>query len=60
MRRAAQALGLDPTLVRANRRADVAMAEPRPADVSLDTTKFAALFPDLERPTIEEAVSKWA
>lgn len=56
VRRVAGALGLDPTLVRANRQADVASAEPRPADVSLDTTKLAGLFPGLRRPTIEEAV----
>ena len=49
-------LGLDPGLVRANRQADVALAEPRPADVSLDTSRLAALFPDLRRPTIEEAM----
>ena len=56
MRRVAAALGLDPALVRANRQADVALAEPRPADVSLDTSRLAALLPDLRRPTIEEAV----
>jgi dTDP-4-dehydrorhamnose reductase len=56
MRRSAGALGLDPTLVRANRRADLALPEPRPADVSLDTSKLAAAFPDLKRPTIEEAL----
>jgi dTDP-4-dehydrorhamnose reductase len=56
MRRSAAALGCDPTLVRANRRSDVALPEPRPADVSLDTTKLASVFPDLERPTIEEAL----
>ena len=56
MRRAAVALGLDPALVRANRRADVAMPEARPADVSLDTSRLAAVLPGLRRPTIEEAL----
>jgi dTDP-4-dehydrorhamnose reductase len=57
MRRAATALGLDPSLVVANRRADVAMPEPRPADVSLDTTRLASAFPDLARPSVEEALA---
>jgi dTDP-4-dehydrorhamnose reductase len=57
--RAARALGLDPGLIRANLQGDVALAEPRPADVSLDTSRLAALFPDLRRPTIEEAVAAW-
>lgn len=57
-RRAAVALGLDPALVRANRQRDVPTPEPRPADVSLDTSRLAALLPDLERPTAEQAVAK--
>ncbi len=56
VRRVATALGLDLGLVRANRQSDVALAEPRPADVSLDTSRLATLFPDLSRPTIEAAV----
>jgi dTDP-4-dehydrorhamnose reductase len=58
MRRAARALGLDAALVRANRRGDVALAEPRPADVSLATERLAGLFPDLRRPTIEQALTR--
>ncbi len=57
MRRSAAALGLDPGLVRANRRADMIAAEPRPADVSLDSGKLVAAFPDLIRPTIEAAIA---
>jgi dTDP-4-dehydrorhamnose reductase len=57
MSRAAQVLGLDSSLVRPNRRNDQALVEPRPADVSLDTTKLAQAFPDLIRPTIEVALS---
>ncbi len=57
IRRAAVALGLDPTLVRPNRRDDAVFPEPRPADVSLDTSRLAALLPDLHRPTVEEALA---
>ena len=56
MRRVASSLGFDAGLVRANRREDVVLAEPRPADVSLDTSRLASLLPDLDRPTIEEAI----
>lgn len=56
MQRAARVLGLDANLVRANRRQDANLAEPRPADVSLDTSRLASLCPDLERPSIEEAL----
>jgi dTDP-4-dehydrorhamnose reductase len=56
IRRAAVALGIDPTLVRSNRRSEAMLSEPRPADVSLDTTRLAALLPDLDRPTVEQAL----
>jgi dTDP-4-dehydrorhamnose reductase len=56
MRRAAITLGLDHELVRPSRVAEANLPEPRPADVSLDTTKLASTFPDLHRPTIEEAL----
>jgi dTDP-4-dehydrorhamnose reductase len=58
MRRVAAGLGLATTLVRANRQGDVPAAEPRPADVSLDTERMDALLPGLERPTIEAAVAR--
>jgi dTDP-4-dehydrorhamnose reductase len=57
MGRAALALGINPELVRPNRRADVPFAEPRPADVSLDTSRFRRLNPDLKLPRVEEAVT---
>jgi dTDP-4-dehydrorhamnose reductase len=56
MSRAAKTLGLDTSLVRAGQRADVALAEPRPADVSLDTSKLANAFPELVRPSVETAL----
>jgi dTDP-4-dehydrorhamnose reductase len=58
MWRVAQVLRFDPALVRANRRRDAPGAEPRPADVSLDTERLIALLPDLERPSVEEAVAR--
>ena len=56
MLRAATTLGLDRSLVRANRLADATLAEPRPADVSLSTERLAGLLPELRRPTVEEAI----
>jgi dTDP-4-dehydrorhamnose reductase len=57
MARAAAALGIDPALVRGNRQADAAPAEPRPADVSLDTERLAMLLPDCPRPEVEAALA---
>jgi dTDP-4-dehydrorhamnose reductase len=56
MQRAAAALGLRASLVQANRRVDAPSLEPRPADVSLDTSRLRALHPDLTIPTIEDAL----
>ena len=56
MKRAATAMGADEALVQANRRAVLASLEPRPADVSLDTSRLRAMFPDLVVPTVEEAL----
>ncbi|WP_165247768.1 SDR family oxidoreductase [Paludisphaera soli] len=56
MKRVARGLGLDESLVRSNSRADAVFAEPRPADVSMDTSRLAALLPSLDRAPIEEAV----
>ena len=58
MRRAATALGAEAGLVRANRRADVPTLEPRPADLSLDTSRLRARFPDLVLPTVEQALAR--
>jgi dTDP-4-dehydrorhamnose reductase len=60
-RRVAQALGLDVSLIRANRRGDVPSAEPRPADVSLDATRLDSILSGFERPVVERAVTAlWA
>jgi dTDP-4-dehydrorhamnose reductase len=59
VRRIALALGLDAGLVRANRQSEADLAEPRPADVSLDSARLVTLAPDLPRPTIEEAVASY-
>jgi dTDP-4-dehydrorhamnose reductase len=60
MRRAAAASGIDLELVRPNRQAEARLPEPRPADVSLDTSRLAGLLPDLERPIIEDSVRRWS
>jgi dTDP-4-dehydrorhamnose reductase len=57
MRRAVIAFGLDPALVVPSRQTEANLHEPRPADVSLDTTKLASAFPDLHRPSLEEALA---
>jgi dTDP-4-dehydrorhamnose reductase len=56
MQRAAAALGLPAGLVQANRRADTPSPEPRPADVSLNTSRLQAALPRLTIPTIERAL----
>jgi dTDP-4-dehydrorhamnose reductase len=58
MSRVARALELDASLIASNGRADAAFAEPRPSDLSLDTTRLADLFPHLDRPLVEEAVRR--
>lgn len=57
MRRAALASDIDPGLVLPNHRAEVAMPEPRPADVSLDCTRAHRLFDDLVWPNVENALA---
>ena len=57
MRRAAIASGIDPGMVRANRRADAPGPEPRPGNLSLDTSLLAATLPDLVRPSIEASLA---
>jgi dTDP-4-dehydrorhamnose reductase len=55
MRRAAMARGISSHLVLGNCRADARLAEPRPADVSLDTSRLISWFPGACFPTVEAA-----
>ncbi len=55
MRRAARPWVSIPAWSDRTSRADVPLAEPRPADLSLDSTRLRSLFPDLERPPSEDA-----
>jgi len=57
MRRAAIALGIEPLLIRPNHRDDVPLAEARPADTSLDTSRLSKLLPDFERPVVEATLA---
>jgi dTDP-4-dehydrorhamnose reductase len=57
MSRAAKALGQDAALVRANQRSQVVSSEPRPADISMNTTRLMTLLPELVRPTVEQALA---
>jgi dTDP-4-dehydrorhamnose reductase len=56
-RRAAAVHAIDPSLVRANRQADVPSAEPRPADVSLDSSRLRHTLPNIEIPQVEAALA---
>jgi dTDP-4-dehydrorhamnose reductase len=57
MSRAAAAAGLDPAVVKPNRRADVLSPEPRPADVSLDCSRLRDVCSDLVCPSVENAIA---
>ena len=55
--RTARALGLDPSVLVAARRSEARFTEPRPRDVSLDSSRWRHLFPQLAWPSLEEALS---
>ncbi|MGH7227061.1 MAG: SDR family oxidoreductase [Gemmataceae bacterium] len=57
-RRLADFLGGDPATIVSVSRGSVAAAEPRPADLSLDSSRWRSLFPHQEWPTWEEALSQ--
>lgn len=51
-------LGCDPATIVSISRNSVAAAEPRPADLSLDSSRGRSLFPHQEWPTWEESLSQ--
>ena len=57
MKRLATAKGISHELIIPSEQSEATSAEPRPRDVSLDTTRLAALYPDLIRPDIETALA---
>jgi dTDP-4-dehydrorhamnose reductase len=57
MRRSAAAMGIDPSLVLENCRDDLSLPEPRPRDVSLDTSRLRSLLPGLDYPGVEAALA---
>jgi dTDP-4-dehydrorhamnose reductase len=54
--RLARSLGVSEASIVACRRADAPVAEPRPRDVSLDSSRWRGLFPGEQWPTWEEAL----
>lgn len=57
MRRVAMKSGFAESLVRAGKLADAEFSEPRPADLSLDTTRLQMMFPWLQRRPPDEVVA---
>jgi len=60
MRRAAVALEIDANRILPSRRAEVTLSEPRPADVSLDTSRLRSVFADFACPRVEEALRRFS
>jgi dTDP-4-dehydrorhamnose reductase len=54
--RLAAFLGADPSLLVSATRASIPAPEPRPRDTALDSSYFYRLFPQLPRPTWDEAM----
>ena len=52
-------LGKDRAVVTCGRREDISAAEPRPSDVTLDSSKWRARFPHAPWPTFEEALAEF-
>jgi dTDP-4-dehydrorhamnose reductase len=55
-RRLARVLQVDPSVIVAGSRLAAPAAEPRPADTSLDSTRWRTLFPNVPVPSFEEAL----
>ena len=56
--RLAQWLGVDKALIRAEKREQHPAPEPRPADVSLDSSRFRKTFPDIPWPDYEASLAE--
>jgi dTDP-4-dehydrorhamnose reductase len=54
--RLARWIGAEKDTIQVVRRADLPAGEPRPRDVSLDSTRWRSLFADLPWPSYEEAL----
>ncbi|ODT97727.1 MAG: NAD(P)-dependent oxidoreductase [Planctomycetes bacterium SCN 63-9] len=57
MQRAAVSLDIDPKFVKFNRRHQVILKEPRPHDVSLDTSRLRSILPQVRIPSVEDALN---
>jgi dTDP-4-dehydrorhamnose reductase len=57
-RRLAAFCRCDPGVLEPARRADVPAPEPRPRDVSLDSSRWRSLFPNQPWPTLDEALKQ--
>ncbi len=57
-RRLAAYLGIDPSVIVEATRASMPAREPRPRDVSLDSSRWRDLFPDEPWPAFEEALKE--
>ncbi|QDV36563.1 SDR family oxidoreductase [Tautonia plasticadhaerens] len=58
LRRLAAHAGLPVNLLRGNRQDDAPGPEPRPSDVSLDTSRLEEWLPALDRPTLEGGLER--
>ena len=59
-RRLAQAMGLDPHLVRQVPTSELSQPAPRPLAGGLDIGRLRQLVPQLEPPSVEQGVERWA
>ena len=57
--RLAARLGVDPSVIVSGRREDIPAREPRPCDVTLDSSQWRAHFPNTPWPTFEEALAEF-